>query len=215
MAVDNDLSLAGRLLPRDAWMAAILFAVMAALDIAALADVGPVRPAAFFVMPGTLVLLYACFSLSLARAARRPAVTPAAMTAMRRFMGVTLATTGSVLTIAHAAIIAFMAGWVGPEGREHVLPLFMVGLSLSLMAMFNRMPKMVGPHSRYAGVTWPARWTWAIAWTGIICCVAMIVVSVTPNLEHRTAIFLAFAFTPNVLQLVVAGLCVWRRRRGA
>lgn len=196
-------------------MAAALMAVMIVADVLVLALHGFSAWPAFIIMPGTFLLLIACFSFSMAASARKPAVTETALAALGRLMGVTLSTVGSVMTVAHIGLLAFVSGILGPAGGEMFLPMFMVGLSVSLIAMYNRMPKMIGPHAGKGLNAFSARWTRTVSWTGVLCGMVMVVVAIVPDFTYRMPVFLGLAMTPTMLTLGMTALLSFRRRRRA
>lgn len=202
-----------RLPVQDRRMAALLLAVMLLADVVVFALRGGANWPAFVIMPGTLAILFACFAFSLARLARNPRAGEGAVEASARFMGVSLTTVGCVMTVAHIGMLAFVAGLLGATAAAMVLPLFMVGLSVTLMLMYNRMPKFMGPHAGKAPHIFPAHWTRLVSWIGVLCGLPMIVIALIPDLEYRAVLFLSFALTPSLLLAVMNGLLVLRRRK--
>jgi len=194
------------LLPqRDRQMFVILMGVMLAADLAAAAT-GRAwdRWPAFVIMPGSLLLVWLSYQVSLVAASRLKRATPEALDALSRFMGRTLSLAGAVVTIGHLGLAAFAARWIENLDMEAFLRLFMSGMSVMLIMMHNRMPKMLMAYAP-PGL---ARWYLRASWLGVACGTGMIVIAWSLPVGQMTYPFLTVALIPTAAYL--GGLLIWR-----
>lgn len=159
------------------------------------------------IMPGTLTLIWLSYTISMVLTCRSKRATPEALDAMARFMGRTLSIAAGVMTVAHLILIATMAGWARGVDKEAFLRLFFTALSVTLILMHNRMPKVLMPHTP-PGLN---RWYLRASWLGVASGMAMVVIAWTLPIGGMTVPFLTAALLPTVAY--VGGALVWRISR--
>jgi len=155
-----DRSLA-RLPRRDVLMAAILFAVMAAADVAAwIFDVPDRARPAFVLLPFSLALVWISYSVSLRRRFLRGA-DARSLRKLSAFWGRSLSLIGCVMTVAHVALLASFVR-PGVVTSEQFVRAFMTALGVVVVVMFNGAPKLLpaaGDAPRGLGIHRAAAWT--------------------------------------------------------
>ncbi len=183
---------------RDVLMAAILFSAMAAADVAAWVFGVPdrARPA-FVILPLSLALVWLCYSLNLRRRLIRGA-DARSLHKLSAFMGRNLSLIGSVMAVAHVALLASFVR-PGVVTSEQFVRAFMTALGVVVVVMFNGAPKLLpaaGNASRAQGIHRAA------AWTGVCCGVAIIAVAWLAPMRTAPFLFFPFAMLPAAVNAI-------------
>ncbi len=190
----------------DVLMASLLMGMMLAADGAA-AVIGLNAPGnwpAFIVMPGTLAMIWTCFTVSclVTRRFKGPKGPESAQTAAR-FMGKTLVMVGITLTIFHLGLLALTTGLIGGDG-DIILKLFVAALGLNLAFMHNAMPKVMNPAR--VDVAGSPR---LIGWVGFLCGLGIAAVGVFIDPGEMMPFILPLAVLPSI----VVAITTFKSRR--
>lgn len=188
-------------IPRvDELMTALLLVLMLAGDLAAMAAFevhrGPAWPT-LIIMPGTLFLIWLSYVASIVFMGRRPGWnTSLAGPTAAKMMGAALVLVGITLTVAHAGLLAYGTGLIGPKDMEVVFRLFAVALGLNLAFVGNLMAKRMNP-TRMPVIGNPR----AMGWVGVLSGVAVAIAAITVPFEPLTGVLITLSMIPCVFNI--------------
>lgn len=173
-----------RLPRRDTWMLAILLAIMAVTDLAALATGFPQRARpGLLLLPGALLAMWAIFALAVPRVVRKHADTAQAGEKLAGFMGTNLTVVAVLLTVEHVVMISSIA-WFGGVNQRAFSRAVTAGAGLVVIMMYNRASKALSSFPRMGvakgGEPFSGRGVLrATSWTGVACGTAIIGLALT------------------------------------